>query len=482
MNAKHIAAIEIGSSRIKGIVATADTEGKLRTLAIEEVPSGDSVRYGRIQNAREAGDLINDILRRLENAPSIAPGHISTVFIADGGRSLRSASSEGSLTFGGEEEITHRTLERLQKEALFNLGTERDVLAIAPKRLFVDQAEVKKIVGTFGTSVRGEFTLITQASENRRALERVIIETRGENIQRDYVTRLLAQTEMALSDSDRQVGSLFIDFGAETTSMAAFREGSLVFAATLPIGGANITRDLSAALNVTFEKAESIKKTKGEAVVDRAKYEAPDEETREIVNYVSARAGEIIANVINILDGAGFSSTDFPGGAVITGGATMLKGFPEMVEQQIKLKVRTAGIDTKTVTSERGINIGEHFDAISLAKYAAAHSAEDCLVFPEKKEEPQKEESTTPRINELPPQWGRRNVAEDDRKLLEDDEPIEQPDNINIDDDDSGELPVQKETANDTRLSLLERIKNIGKKASDLMKPPVGYEDNGMDD
>lgn len=470
MNSKNIAAIEIGSHRIRGIVAAAEADGRLKILALEDAPAGDTVRFGRVQNARETGDIVNDIIRRLENSPRVAPGQISTIFIADGGRSLHSVSADASINIGGDEEITHRLLERLHREARFSLGSgERDVLAVAPRRYFVDSTEVKKIVGTFGSSVRGEFTLITQGPENHRALDRLIIESHGEDIDRDYVTRLLAQTEMALTESERQVGVVFIDFGAETTSVAAFREGALLFAATLPIGGANITRDLSTALKVTFEKAENIKRTKGRVVVDRTKYTAPDDEVREIVDYVSARAGEIIANVVGLLDEAGYSADDFPDGIVVSGGATRLSGFVELVEALTKMKVRRAQPDNTIAAAIPGIDLNEHFDVVALARYAAAHSSTDCLTFNEEIPEPVEtvkpaeaaEQPTAPRR--------RRDISEDDPGLLKDD-PIEQPVNINeIEDIDS--LPSPGKDANETRRSLLDRLKS-------LIGSPIEAQDN----
>lgn len=470
---KYIAAIEIGSSRIKGTVASARSGQPVKVLAIEDAPAGDSVRYGRIQNVREANDIVNDIIRRLENSPEVHPGRISTVFIADGGRSLVSSTSDAVLNFGGEEELTLSTLERLQKEAVFNLGSSSDVLAIAPRRFFVDSAEVKKIVGAFGSTVRGEFTIITQAPENHKAIERLFIESEGKEIKHNFVTRLLAQTEMALSDSDRQVGTLFVDFGAETTTLAAFRDGALVFAAALPIGGANITRDLSSVLNITLDRAESIKHTKGLALADRNKFDAPDDETAEIVALTSARAGEILANVNNILVEAGLRGSDFPGGIVITGGASRLKGFSEMVEQLTKLKVRRASVDS-SVAIMPGVNIVDNFDIISLAKYAAAHSEADCVVYPEKTVEQEPVFVPDPEVESMA---GRREIAEDDKDLLKDDD-FRQPDNII---EDINELPKQAKDATTTRFNLMERIKKLGVKTADLFKPPFEGEDRGMD-
>lgn len=464
---KYIAAIEIGSSRIKGIVASVDDTAAITVLAVEELDSGETVRYGRVQNAREVSLRVNEIIQRLENSPKVAPGRISAVFVANGGRSLASAFAEATVKLGGEAEITDQTLRRLHKEARYNLATDREVLAIAPRRFSVDGAEVKKIIGAFGNVVRGEFTILTASPENRRALDRVKIESQGNDVTRDYVTRLLAQTEMALSDSDRQVGCVYIDFGAETTTIAIFREGALLMAATLPMGSANITRDLCAGLSITAETAENIKISKGKAVVERVNIQAPDDETREIINYVSARAGEIVANINNCIAQAGFKAADLAAGVVLSGGGARLNGFAEMLEAQTRMKVRRAAVDASILAADSRIRPAEHFDIIALVKYAAAHSAINCLdlpAVPEKPEvaheEPVRRAAAIPR----PAAAGRRrDIDLDDPDLLRDDEDEipEQPDNVNEQyDDDPEALPEPGPDPATTRITLLEKIKN----------------------
>lgn len=73
---KYIAAIEIGSSRIKGIVASVDDTAAITVLAVEELDSGETVRYGRVQNAREVSLRVNEIIQRLENSPKIGRAHV----------------------------------------------------------------------------------------------------------------------------------------------------------------------------------------------------------------------------------------------------------------------------------------------------------------------------------------------------------------------------------------------------------------------
>ncbi len=454
MTTRHIVALEIGSSRIKGTAAAVDPAAGITVLAVEETPSADSVRYGRVQNAREASTRVEEIIRRLENNPAVAPATVSAVVVANGGRSLASASSEATVNFAADSEVTPVILERLHKEARYNLGTDRDVLAIAPKRYFVNNAEVKTIVGSFGKSIRGEFTFLTCSPENLRNLQRVKMTSHDHELRREYVTRLLAQTEMALTDSDRQLGCLYLDFGAQTTTMAVFRDGAMQMACTLPMGSQNITHDLASGLSMTEESAENLKITKGEAVNERANIDAPDAETREVINFVSARVGEIIANVIHRLTQCGFKTSELTAGIVVSGGGARLKGFVETLEAQTKMKVRRVAIDRSIRPASADINIEEIFDLLALVKFAAAHYDIDCLDFPAGNHAAAAATAATQGARPA----RRRSLSENDPNLLEDDmdEPLDQPDNI-IDDD---ELPEPDVDPNVTRRSLLARFKD----------------------
>jgi cell division protein FtsA len=460
METRYIAAVEIGSSKIKGTVAAVDATGGISVLAIEEADSGGDVRYGRVQNAREVSARVDEIIRRLENNPRLASGRITSVFIPEGGRSLLSMHAEASVRQGSEVEITAVTLDRLHNEARYNLATDRDVLEIAPRRYFVDNTAVKKVIGTFGNVVRGEFTIITASPENRRNLNRVKIEAHGVDLTRHYITRITSLADTVLSDSDRQLGCLLIDFGAETTTLALYRENALHMAATLPMGSANITRDLCSGLSITEEAAENIKITKGEAIAERVKLTAPDAETREIINLVSARAGEIIANIVAFVTEAGVKTGDLAAGIVLAGGGAKLKGFMEMMESQTKLKVRRAVADS-SIAMLCGGNASEQLDVISAVRYAARRTNISCVEFPV---EDSNTETTAPSTqmgvspSEVP--TGRRSVA-DDANLLKDDDfdaPIDQPDNIN--DFDPDELPKPQNSPEATRRTLIERFKS----------------------
>ncbi|MCM1032742.1 MAG: cell division protein FtsA [Odoribacter sp.] len=452
MESRYIAAIEIGSSKIKGIVASVDPTAAISVIAIEETDTAESVRHGRVQNAREAAERVNDIIRRLENNPRLAGGRLTSVYVSNGGRSVDSRAVESDVRLGGDVEITAQVLEKLHNEARYNLATDRDVLYIGDRRFMVDGTEVKRIIGSFGNAIHGEFTIVTASVENRRNLDRVKIESHGADIPRHYIPRPVAIADMLLSDSERQLGTLLVDLGAETTTVAIYKASALQLLATLPMGSANITRDLSQGLGITAEAAENIKLTRGRAVADRVKNVEADPETAEITNYISARAGEIIANIINYIDQSGINLSDLPGGIVLTGGGSRLKGFDEMLEAQTKLKVRHAAIDA--TIGGAPFNNPDNADVIALVKYAAAHDGDNasCIELPSTAGTRQ----ATSTAGATGPAAGQREpIDENDPRLLYDDEPFDQPDNI-VDD----ELPEPGANAGETRDNLLKRIAN----------------------
>lgn len=463
MEPKHIVVIETGSSGIRGAAAAVDATSGITLLAVEEAPAADSVRYGRVQNAREASARIDEIIRRLENNPAVAPASVSAVFIANGGRSLSSAASEATVGQTADSEVTPTVIERLRNEARYNLGTDRDIIAVFPRRYFVDNAEVKNVVGSFGRNIRGEFTFVTCSPENLRNLQRVKVSSHEREIPREFITRLEAQCAAALTDSDRQLGCVFLDFGAETTTMAVFRDGAMQMAAALPMGSRNITRDLSVGLSITEESAEDLKITKGQAVNERANIDAPDAQTREIINFVSARVGEIVANVVNRLTQEGFKPAELPAGIVVEGRGSRLEGFIETLEAQTRMKVRRAAVDRSIRSVATDIKPADYFDLVSLVQFAATRFDLDCLTLPVEIDAAAAAGPSVPGSALRP---GRRVVAEDDPHLLDDEDDLDSPVTVNEEDDD--ELPPPDPSPEVTRRNLLERLKNwIAPKAED---------------
>lgn len=67
--------------------------------------------------------------------------------------------------------------------------------------------------------------------------------------------RQSAIADLVLTSDEKKLGCMLVDFGAETTTVSMYKNGTLRYFETLPLGSRNITRDIMS-LNHTEENAE----------------------------------------------------------------------------------------------------------------------------------------------------------------------------------------------------------------------------------
>lgn len=369
MEPKITVVVEIASSKIKGAVGQIGPDGRLAILAVEELPGLNNVRYGRVQNIREVSAAVNEIIRRLENSPGVKPRSIRALAVSIGGRSLTGTPAQASLKLPHECEITDKQVERLICEATHDFVGDRHIEATVPRVFYVNNGVVRNPVGTFGESFRGEFVMITCGKETRQNLDRLKFDT----VDADkiiYVIRPTAVADIVLLPEEKELGAAVVDLGAETTTVAVYKEGSLAFLCTVPMGSRLITLDLTMGLNMTEEAAEALKIafSNGTAAVD----------TDLAEGYVNSRAGEIVANVLAQLNAAGF----MPGGlskVVLTGGGAHTPAFANQFAAQGKIAVRTAEMPRDITFRVPGRNNADNIDIVALLWAASRRFDESCL-------------------------------------------------------------------------------------------------------
>ena len=152
----------------------------------------------------------------------------------------------------------------------------------------------------------------------------------GLKMPRDHPTPI-AEAAATLTTEESALGCAYVNIGGGTTSIAIYQERLLSALYILPIGGINVTRDLTHLNNRLMESdAESLKVRYGsmDTSVSRGEQiQVPSttgEENKvfiqhDVNRYINARIREILKNVISIIDEAGFSEA-VPKGLVFAGG------------------------------------------------------------------------------------------------------------------------------------------------------------------
>lgn len=390
MEQKYIVAIEIGSSKIKGAVGTFDSSNTLTVLAVEEEKLtgdelGDSVRYGVIQNIDKVTGSLQRICRKLESSPNVSPRKIRGVYTSIGGRSLIASTCEVSRQYPDDIEITDAYFEQLKCDAReSNTLADKEVIDVVTRECLINNMSYKSNpVGLLGRNIKATFNLITCRTPVKRNINRVINERLGLDIN-GYIVRPLAEANLVLTDEEKRLGCMLVDFGAETVSAVIYKNGALVYAATLPMGSRNITRDLMT-LNFTEERAEETKKVAGNAdSQDQSqRRNNPDNlDYTEINNYVAARASEIVSNILEQINYAELKPADLPGGIVLVGGGAKLKGFSNLLTAQSNMKVRIGSPSGLIRIADGRIQPNDAVDVISILADAVKGDPAECMERP----------------------------------------------------------------------------------------------------
>ena len=373
---QYIVALEIGSSKIVGAIAEKTPSGYLSVTHLQEERHVNSVRYGIVQNVENIKSSVNRILKNLEG---MVDGRITQVYMGVSGRSLHSIVSEVNRSVDNTEPITNELIDRIIHDATSTPIRNHDTVDIVPRAYYVDKQETLNPVGTFGSSIKIKVNLIVAKPSLKLNLNRVM--SFGVPV-KDYIVTPLAVGEQILSDSDRELGCMLVDMGAETTTVTIYKNKALIYLSTLPLGGRNLTRDVMNGKNVLEETAENVKKNINNPLdpsnVSNVVIEGVS--ARDAANYISARTGEIIANINQQLADAGISANDIQS-IVLIGGSAHLGGLQQKIEDTIKVKVRKGQNPFGLNILPPDINRMEYIEVFSLLAKAAEmiEPGENCV-------------------------------------------------------------------------------------------------------
>lgn len=239
---RYVAAIEISSSKIIAAVGRMHEDGRLDIIATKQEKGVESVRYGILQNLEETSMRIGRVLDKLQREPAVAPRVITGLYVGLSGRSLRSIRTEVEINLPDETEISQQILQQLRERAMATaIDSSLEVVDAIPRTYIVGKMETTSPKGVVGNKIHATFDLIVCRPELRRNLQRTIADKLGLDINGLVVTAL-STAQVILSSEEKRLGCMLVDMGAETTTVSIYKDGTLRYFATLPMGGRNITR------------------------------------------------------------------------------------------------------------------------------------------------------------------------------------------------------------------------------------------------
>ncbi|MCB9809920.1 cell division protein FtsA [Candidatus Peribacteria bacterium] len=344
-----LTALDIGSSRIRAVVATVDERRNIvNIIGVGSAPS-EGVRKGRITDIEEAAVNISTAL---EEAERMSGRQILNAYTSVSGPFIRTDDCQGVVAINGQNaEITENDVDRVIDAARsVSMPANREILKILPKRFAVDsQHGVKYPVGMSGIRLEVEAHIVSGETGAIRNLEKTLYHT-GVNVT-EVVPSMLACSESVLDRKQKDLGCVLIEIGACSTNVVVYEEGTVLYSAVLPVGGEHVTNDLAIGLRCAVDTAEQVKLKYGTAdpadvsdryMVDLGSVSNTDIHTVEgafIAKIIEARYYEIFMLVKDELQQIGRDGM-LPAGAVLCGGGVKVPGLVELSREVLGLPVK----------------------------------------------------------------------------------------------------------------------------------------------
>jgi cell division protein FtsA len=348
---KVITAIDIGSDKVVCLIGKVDNI--LDRKKIRLIGSGYSQSKGIINGGiTNINDLEESIRKAVDLAENQANYEVENVSVNVSGNYIRTERVFGEL-FVGSQIINQNHIAEVIEIAKQKFNKEnKKILHVIPSNYIVDN--IKNIVNPSGMSASklGVKLLFIYANPNHINNLENIINSCFLNVN-NFTAKPYTSALSALTDEEKNQGSVCIDIGAGTTSISVFLDGSIVYAKSLNLGGWYITNDISKELSTPFDQAEALKTLYGSAL--RGVYDGEEifqiplidgnDENRisfsrsKLISIIKPRLWEILMHSKKCIEQSGYKDISNKN-TIITGGTSELPGSIEFAERILETRVR----------------------------------------------------------------------------------------------------------------------------------------------
>ncbi len=343
-----IVGLDIGTTKTCAAIGEYNDQGRLEIIGVgTSLSSG--LRRGVVINIEAT---LKSVLEAVESAEQMAGREVTGVITGIAGGHIEGINSRGVVAVTGKgREIVKSDIDRVIEAAkAIVIPMDREVLHVIPQEFIVDdQGGVKDPLDMIGVRLEAEVHIITGSVTSAQNLVKCVNRA-GFKVQ-DIVLESLASSRSVLTEDEKELGVLLIDLGGGTTDILVHLEGAPYYTSVLPVGGSQVTGDLSIILKTPVDAAEKMKKDSGCCYLPLVEEEDPviipsvggrpplSIERKTVCGIIQPRMSEIFHMVKEKIDKKGYLQ-HLGGGVVLTGGGSLLVGAAELAQEVFGTAVR----------------------------------------------------------------------------------------------------------------------------------------------
>lgn len=336
-----VVGLDIGTSRIRALIGEISDSGVFQITGVGTSPS-TGLRKGVVVNIE---NTVRAIAQAVEAAEMMSGIEATRCMIGIGGTHIDGLNSRGVVAVTGKgrdnREIGQEDINRVIDAAkAVVIPMDRQVLHVIPQSYIVDEQKgVRDPRNMIGVRLEAEVHIITGSVTSVQNMVKCV--NRASLSVDEYMLHSLAAVKSVMTQDERELGSVIIDLGGGTTDVLVMADGAPLLTAVIPVGGIQVTNDISIVKGISVETAERIKLDAGcswmplieeneEVILPGVGGRPPVVIPRaEICEIVQPRVAEIFSMVKEKIAPV-TKSRQLSGNIILTGGGALLPGVVEL--------------------------------------------------------------------------------------------------------------------------------------------------------
>ncbi len=353
MEQKHIAALDLGTSKIA--LAVAEVSGQnVQVIYYSETPS-DGIRNSTVFNPQKASVPIRKAIREAEQELMI---RIRQVIVGLPRYSVEQEVAKGEFPRTNPNEyISREEIELLKDIALQQYpldNEETQFIYGAVAQSFSTDTEIQlsedDVVGTLSSNVAGNFKIFIGQRSSVSAIDKMFNDMGIAIAKKYFLPDVTAKA--VLSEEEKENGVALVDFGEGVTSLTIYQKGIMRHYYAIPFGGGNVTRDIRIECSISPRLAENIKLAYGacqpnklanlsEKILQIRYEDGPFKEipVKYISSIIDAREREIVDAILFSIQESNLKD-ELRSGVVITGGGANMANLCNLIQDMSGYHVR----------------------------------------------------------------------------------------------------------------------------------------------
>jgi len=339
-----ICAIDIGSSKIRILVVKKEKTNLEAIFKAEE--NSEGVKKGVVVNPEKVSKILRNLINLAKQTLKV---NITSAFVNLGGIHLFSMPTHALVSVSrADQTVSEEDVQRVIQEAkMVGASQNKEIFDLLIKEFIVDgEGGIKEPVGLKGRRLEIEAVGLGYFSPSLENLKKSLFNCGLEVF--ELIPSPVASSKAVLSEKQKEVGVCLLDIGAQTTSLAVFEDGNLIFLSVLPIGSQEITNRIAIQMQMDPELAEKLKIEYGccyfKGKNKRERMEFDHEEPlifypKSLARIVREGYSEIFDLVVKELRKIS-KDKKLPGGIILIGGGSKIPKIEEFAKFKFKLNCK----------------------------------------------------------------------------------------------------------------------------------------------